>query len=164
MWMLVHPTHLVLSNATLSNEIFCGSFLVKKLVICVPSTPAKWISFHKHRNRKVVGGKHNILVHYADAITSNLSGVVLSNPFRWDICGSFLIKNLVVCVPSKPAKWISFHNHMNRKVVGGKHNVLVYYKNASAPDSSGVVHCNSIILDILWFILFENLVFLCLPH
>ena len=37
--------------------------------------------------------------------------------------GSFLIKNhLVVYVPSTPAKWISFHNQKNRKVVGGKHN------------------------------------------
>ena len=33
--MIVHPTHLVLSFATLSNEIFCGSlFIVKNHVFC----------------------------------------------------------------------------------------------------------------------------------
>ena len=38
MWMLVHPAYLVLSSATPSNEIFCGSFLIKNLVIvvCLP--------------------------------------------------------------------------------------------------------------------------------
>ena len=34
MWMLVQPAYLVLSSATLSNEIFCGSFLVKNHVFC----------------------------------------------------------------------------------------------------------------------------------
>ena len=29
MWILVHPTHLVLSSTTLSNEIFCSSFWSK---------------------------------------------------------------------------------------------------------------------------------------
>ena len=32
--MLVHMTQLVLSSTTLSNEIFCGSFLVKNHVFC----------------------------------------------------------------------------------------------------------------------------------
>ena len=58
MRMLVHLTHMVLSSATISNEIFCGSSLIKSLVVCVPSTTllAKLILFCNHRNKKVVGG------------------------------------------------------------------------------------------------------------
>ena len=42
LWISVHPTYLVLSSATLSNEIFCGSSLIKNLdIICVPTTLAK---------------------------------------------------------------------------------------------------------------------------
>ena len=42
MWMLLHPTHLVLLSAILSNEIFCGSlFLIQNHVVCVPATTAK---------------------------------------------------------------------------------------------------------------------------
>ena len=81
----MHPPHLVLSSATLSNEIFCCSFLIKNHVVCLPSTPAKWISFRNHRDRKVVGGKHNSLILYVNASASNLSGFVLCNPFKWDI-------------------------------------------------------------------------------
>ena len=29
MWMIVHPTYLVFSSATLSNELFCCAFLVE---------------------------------------------------------------------------------------------------------------------------------------
>ena len=101
MWMFVHLTYLVLSSETLLNEIFCcplfliqtkscwmcafhnkyGSFLIKNhRVVYVPSTPAKWISFHNQKNRKVVGGKHNFLVHYLDICAPDPSGVVLCNP------------------------------------------------------------------------------------
>ena len=45
MWMIVHPTYLVLSYATLSNEIFCCSFLVKNLFVCVCASTAKLILF-----------------------------------------------------------------------------------------------------------------------
>ena len=38
---IVHPTQKVLSSATLSNEIFCCSFLVKNHFVCVPSMTAK---------------------------------------------------------------------------------------------------------------------------
>ena len=134
-------------------DILC-SFLIKKhVVVCVPSTPAKWISFHNHMKRNVVGGKHNVLVLYVNASAPNLSGVVHCNPFKWDILCSFLTKkHVVVCVPSTPAKWISFHNHKNRKVVGGKHNFLVPYLDICAPDPSGVVFCIPFIWDILLFI------------
>ena len=61
-------------------------------------------------------------------------------------CGSFiLIGNLVVFVPATTAKQILFLNHMNREVVGGKHNVLVYYVNICAPDPAGVVLWNPFI-------------------
>ena len=81
--MFVHPTQKVLSSATLSNEIFCGSFfLVKIFVIFVHATVVEQISFLNHKNGKVVGGKHNVLVHYADFSAPNQFGVVLCNPFR----------------------------------------------------------------------------------
>ena len=138
----------------------------KYVVVSVPSTPVKWISFHNHMKRNVVGGKHNVLVLYVNASAPNLSGVVHCNPFKWDILCSFLTKkHVVVSVPSTPAKWILFHNHMKRNAVGGKHNVLIHYVDASAPDSSGVVLCNTFKWDILWFIfLIKNLViFVCVP-
>jgi hypothetical protein len=81
MGMLVHPIHVVLSSANLSNEIFYASFLIKNLVIFVCATTAKSITFRNHRNRKVVGGKHNVLVHYVDVDVPDPSGVVLCNPF-----------------------------------------------------------------------------------
>ena len=109
--MLVHPIYLVLSSATLSNEIFCVSFLVKNHVFCVPATTAKQILFLNHMDINVVGGKDNVLVHYVDVCAPDSSGVVLCNPFKWDILYSFLIKNhFVVFVPSTPVKWISFQN------------------------------------------------------
>ena len=86
MWMFVHLTQLVLLSATLSNEIFCGSFWSKnRFFVCVPATKAKWILFLNHRNRKVARGTHNVLVHYVDDCAPNLSGVVLCNHFIWNI-------------------------------------------------------------------------------
>ena len=69
----------------------------------------KHISFRNHMNKKVVVGKHNVLVHYGDISEPDPSGVVVCNPFKWDILCSFLIKNLVIFVPSTTEKWISFH-------------------------------------------------------
>ena len=69
-----------------------------------------------------------------------LSSATLSNEiFR---CSS-LIENLVVCVPSTTVKQILFLNHRKRKVVGGKDSVLEYFLDASAPDPSGIVLCNT---------------------
>ena len=96
MWMFVHLTHLMLSSATLSNEIIYCSSLIEYLVVCVPSTTATWISFCNHKNRKVVWGKRNGLVLYVDDTSPNPSGVVLWNPFIWNILYSFLIKNGMV--------------------------------------------------------------------
>ena len=116
--------------------------LIKTLFIFVPATKAKWILFFNHRNRKVAGGKPNILVHYVDVFAPNLFGVVLWNPFKWDILWFILIKTLFIFVPATKAKWILFCNHRNRKVVGGKHNVLVHYVDVCAPNLFGVVLCN----------------------
>ena len=149
--MFVHLTYLVLSSATLSKwDILCSLFLIKNHhVVFVPSTTVDRISFCNHRNRKVVGGKHNVLLIYVDVRALDPSGVVLYNPFFWDI------------MYSTPAKWIPFCNHKNRKVVGGKHNVLVLYVNASAPNPSGVVICNPFKWDILWFISDWKSCYLC---
>ena len=57
-----------------------------------------------------------------------------------------------MCVPATNAKWVLFLNHRNRKVVGGKHNVLVHCVNVCAPDQAGVVLWNPFIWDTLWFI------------
>ena len=80
--MLVYPNHSLFSVATLSNEIFCGASLIKNLVICVPTTLAKQILFLNHMDRKVVGGKHNVLVHYVDVCAPDSSSVVFCNPFK----------------------------------------------------------------------------------
>ena len=64
-----------------SDEIFCCSFLVKNLVVCVRASTAKQIVFLNHRNRNVVGGTHNVQVHYVNNGALNLSGDVLCDPF-----------------------------------------------------------------------------------
>ena len=91
-----------------------------------------------------------------DVCEPDQSDVVLCNPFKKDILLFILIENLVVCVPSTTADCNLFNNHGNKKVVGGNYNVLggnynvlVYYVNASAPDSEGVVLCNTLKWDIL---------------
>jgi hypothetical protein len=81
--MLVHPAYLVLFYGTLSNEIFCGSFiLIENLVVCVPSTTVKQILVLNHKKRKVVGSKDSVLEYYVDASAPDLFGTVLCNPFK----------------------------------------------------------------------------------
>ena len=80
--MLVHPTQKVLSSAELSNKILCCSFLVKNLVVCVPSTTADCNLFNNHTNKKVVGGNYNVLVYYKNASAPDPEGVVLCNTFN----------------------------------------------------------------------------------
>ena len=77
-----------------------------------------------------------------DVSATDSSSIVLCNPFKWDILlFIILIENHVIFVCATTANRISFHNHNKRKVVGGKHNVLVHYVDVSAPDPSGVVLC-----------------------
>ena len=98
MWIFVHPIHLVLSSVTVSNENFCCSlFLIQNHVVCVPAITAKRILFLNHRNRKVVGGKHKVLKHHLDVIVPDPAGMVVCNPFKWDILLFILIENLVFC-------------------------------------------------------------------
>ena len=67
-----------------NNKYHHIATLQHRLCACIIST-ANWILFINHRNRKVVGGTHNVLIHYVDEYSPNLSGVVLCNPFIWDI-------------------------------------------------------------------------------
>ena len=72
---------------------------------------------------------------------------------------------LLICsVPTTLANQFFFCNHRNRKVVGDKHNVLIHFSKANAPEPSGVVSCNTFKWDILWFILIKNLVILCVEQ
>ena len=115
---------------------------MKNIVIFVHTTTAKSSLLFNRRNRKVAGGSHNVLVHHLDISVLDLEDVVCWNPFKEDILCSFLVKNHVVCVPAMTAECILLHNHMSRKVVGGKHNVLVHYVDVSAPDPEDVLLCN----------------------
>ena len=125
-----------------SGVVLCNPFkwdilwfiLIENLVICVPSTLARLILFHNHMTKMVVGGKHNVLIHYVDACATNLFCAVLCNPFKWDSLWFIFIKNLVICVPTTLAKGILFQNHTNKQVVGGKHSVLIHYAEAAAPN------------------------------
>jgi hypothetical protein len=103
--MLVHQTYLVLFYGTLSNEIFCGSFiLIENLVVCVPSTTVKQILFLNHRNRKVVGGKDSVLEYYMDLVHPTYLVLFYGTLSNEIFCGSFiLIENLVmfVCLPQQ---------------------------------------------------------------
>ena len=85
MWIFVHPIHLVLSSVAVSNENFCCVlFLIQNHVVSVPAITAKRILFLNHRNRKVVGGKHNVLVHYLNVCAPDPAQLVLSSatPFK----------------------------------------------------------------------------------
>ena len=75
--------------------------------------------------------------------------------FVWKSC-------YFVCATA--VKLILFLNHMNRKMVGDKHNILVHYVDVSAPESSGIVLCNPVRWNILWFILIKKLVILCVEQ
>ena len=124
----------------------------------VCATAVKWIFFLNHRNRKVVGGKHNVLVHYMDFCAPDLAGIVFCNPFKWDVLWFILIKNLVICVPTQLAKGILFLNHMNRKVVGGTHNVLVHYVDICAPS---LFNKHNVLVYTMWMLV--HLTHLLLP-
>ena len=52
------------------------------LVVFVPTTTAKSSLLFNHRNKKVVGGKHKVLVHYVEATAPNQKRVLLRNYFE----------------------------------------------------------------------------------
>ena len=143
MLLIMHQSYLVLSSATLSNEIFCYSVLIKNHTVCVPAITLKWFLCHNHRYRKFVGGTQSVPVHYVDDSEPTLSGVVLCNLFKWVIL-LFISgwKSGCCCVRVSTAKRILLINHRNGKVVGGTHNDLVHYVDDCAPNLSVVVLCN----------------------
>ena len=57
-----------------------------------------------------------------------------------------------------------FNNHRNKTVVGGNHNVLIYYKNASVPDPEGVVLYNTFKRYIFLYISGQKSFCLCTFH
>ena len=74
--MFVQQIQLVLSYGTLSNEIFCGS-----CYLCAYNI-SKTNLFLNHMDRKLVGGTHNIILHYVHISAPGLFGVVLCNCFK----------------------------------------------------------------------------------
>jgi hypothetical protein len=72
----------MLSSATLFYEIFCGSFLVINLVVCVPSSTVDCNLFNNHRNKNVIGGNCDVLVYYGDTNAPHSEGVILCNTFK----------------------------------------------------------------------------------
>ena len=104
MGRLLHPTKRKFSVATIPNKRFLVAFCSKIwLFVCKPPTPKSSLLFNC-RNKKVVGGKHHILVHYADASAPDSEDVVYCDPFIWNILWFILIKNLVICVPASHTK------------------------------------------------------------
>ena len=91
------------------------------------------------------------------------SGIVVGNSFKFYVHFWSKIMGFCVCACNssetdfipQPQQW---------KVIGGKHNVLVCYVNVCAPDPAGVVLLNPFKWYILWFILIENLVILCVQQ
>ena len=153
-----------------SGVVFCNSFkwdillfiLIENHVICVPSTTTKWISFCNHGNRKLVGGKHSVLVLYVNASASNPSCFVLCKSFKWDILYSFLIKNhVVVFVPSTTVNCNLFNNNKNKIVVGGNCNMLVYPVHLVLP--SATLSNETVCVHFFWSKSII-LLFLCLPQ
>ena len=89
------PSVVVLS--TISDEIFCCS---ENLVVFLPATKVKQSLFLNHRNRKVAGGKHNVLVYMWMLVHPTylmLSSATLSNDIFCCSLFLFLIKNHVFC-------------------------------------------------------------------
>ena len=92
-------------------------------------------------------------------------------PFQMRYCvvHSDQISCCCVCLPHQQFR-ISFCNHRNRKVVGGKHNALVLYVDASAPNSLYLVlSSETLYMRYFVFIIFLikdhiMLLFLCLPQ
>ena len=139
-------------------------FWSKIMLFFVPAIIALWILFLNHTNRKVVGGKHNVLVHNVDVCAPDPTDVVLWNPVIWDILWFILIQNLVIFVCATAVKQIWFLNHRNRKDVGGKHKILVQYVNVCAPDPSGNVLWNFHMRYFVVHFWLKILLLVCLPH
>ena len=98
-WYCVHTVcACVHSSCFFRWDIFLFISGRKSGCVCVCALTAKKILFLNHRNRKVVGGAHNVLVHYIDDFAPNLSGVVLCNPFIWFLLLFISIHTHICCL------------------------------------------------------------------
>ena len=79
-----NPSDVILCNP-FKWDILLFSSDQKSYIVCVPAVTVNRILCRNHRYRKVVGGTHNVLVHYMDDSAPSPSDVVLCNPFKWDI-------------------------------------------------------------------------------
>ena len=62
-WRLLQLTKRKFSSGTIPNKIFWGAFWWKIwLFVCIPQAAKSSLLFNQ-RNKKVVGGMHNVLVH-----------------------------------------------------------------------------------------------------
>ena len=61
---------------------FVVHFDEKSCYLCAYHIGKTHFFFLNNRNRKVVGGTHNVLVHYVDVSAPESSGIVLCNPVR----------------------------------------------------------------------------------
>ena len=149
MWILVHPTYLVLSSAALSNEIFCGLFLVKNLVfLCATVVNVIPQPQEQERCRRQTQCSSTLW----ECLCTWPSWCCPLQPFQMRIFVVHFDWKSWYFVPGTTAKQILSLSHRNRKDVGGKHNVLVHYVNASAPNLFDVLFCNPFKWHILLFI------------
>jgi hypothetical protein len=115
----VHPTYLVLSYGTLSNEIFCGSFLIKNHAVVFACYRSEMNFIPQPQEQESCGRQTQH--------SSMVFGCLCNQPV-W--CCDILLfisdkKSCCYFLPATEAKQILFLNHRNRKVVGGKHNIIV---------------------------------------
>ena len=145
--MLVQPIYFVLSvfsYASLSNEIFCGSFISdqKSCYVC---------AYHISKTNFIPQLHGQKSCRRQTQCSSTLCGCQCKWPIWCCPLQPFQIRYLVFisepkyffCVPTTLAKQILFHSHRNKKLVGGIHNALVHYVNVYTLDPSGIVLCNT---------------------
>ena len=149
--MLVHLNHLLLSSATLSGGIFCGSFWSKNLCyLC---------AYHIGRTHFIPQPHEQESCRRQTQCSSTLCESLCTWLIWWCPLQPCQMRYFVVHFDQKSccfcayrttlAKHILFLNHRTKKVVGGKHNVLIHYADSSAPYPSAVVLCNTFKWDIL---------------
>ena len=111
----------------------------------VGATTVKCLLFLNHRNRKVVGDKHNILVHCVNVCAHDPSSVFFCNLFKWDILWFIISDHESSC----------YFCVCNNKQSGRRQTQCssTLCECLGTPDLSGVVLCNPCKWDILSFII-----------
>ena len=88
-------------------KFYVHFFWSKIIGLCVYACNSSETNFIPQPQQwKVIGGKHNALVCYVNVCAPDPAGVVLWNPFIWDILWFILIKNLVIFVRATTVKRI----------------------------------------------------------